>query len=155
MRIALNLHKRDNYAFFCPQTRVHLTVDNPVANIDRVSPAIERGLKSKSLIDLDKAEEQIKKSRSVERREALQSSDTDKEAVNEEANAAEALLNNVVEAPVNGAELVEDTTNNVAEGAVNVEDAENVKDAENAEDTNATEEKPAKPTRRKATSKKK
>ena len=149
MRIALNLHKRDNYAFFCPQTRVHLTVDNPVANIDRVSPAIERGLKSKSLIDLDKAEEQIKKSRSVERREALQSSDTDKEAVKEEANAAEALLNNVVEAPVNGAEQVEDTTNNVAE------DAESTENAVNTEDTDATEEKPAKPTRRKATSKKK
>lgn len=143
MRIALNLHKRDNYAFFCPQTRVHLTVDNPVANIDRVSPAIERGLKSKSLIDLDKADEQIKKSRSVERREAIQSSDTDKEAVKEEANAAEALLNNVVEAPANGAEQVEDTTNNVAE------------DAEVAEDANAAEEKPTKPTRRKATSKKK
>jgi hypothetical protein len=150
MRIALNLHKRDNYAFFCPQTRVHLTVDNPVANIDRVSPAIERGLKSKSLIDLDKAEEQIKKSRSVERREALQSSDTDKEAVKEEANAAEALLNNVVEAPMNGAEPVEDTTNNVAEDAEGTENAVNAEDAENA-----TEEKPAKPTRRKATSKKK
>lgn len=143
MRIALNLHKRDNYAFFCPQTRVHLTVDNPVANIDRVSPAIERGLKSKSLIDLDKAEEQIKKSRSVERREAIQSSDTDKEAVKEEAKAAEVLPKDTVEAPVESAEPVEDTTENVAENA------------EVAEDANAAEEKPTKPTRRKATSKKK
>lgn len=143
MRIALNLHKRDNYAFFCPQTRVHLTVDNPVANIDRVSPAIERGLKSKSLIDLDKADKQIEKSRSVERREAIQSSDTDKEVVKEEANAAEVLSKDTVEAPVESAEPVENTTKNVAENA------------EAAEDANAAEEKPAKPTRRKATSKKK
>lgn len=147
MRIALNLHKRDNYAFFCPQTRVHLTVDNPVANIDRVSPAIERGLKSKSLIDLDKAEEQIKKSRSVERREAIQSSDTDKEVVKEEANAAAVLSKDTVEAPIESAESVEDTTKNVAE------DAEGTENTVNTED--ATEEKPAKPTRRKATSKKK
>lgn len=52
-RIGLNTALRDNYAFFCPDTRLYLTLTNPVGTTDRVSPAIKRGVKGKTLIDMD------------------------------------------------------------------------------------------------------
>lgn len=51
--IGLNTNMRDNYAFFCPETRLHLTLTNPVGSADRVSAAIRRGLNANTLIDLD------------------------------------------------------------------------------------------------------
>lgn len=53
MKLALNLSKSNNYAFFDPQSKLHVTVSSPVDTVDRATPAIERGLKSKVLILLD------------------------------------------------------------------------------------------------------
>lgn len=56
MKYLLNLRKNDNYAFFCPQSRMHLTISNPVGFADRVTPAIERALKAKTIIDITEEE---------------------------------------------------------------------------------------------------
>lgn len=52
MLLQLNFNKPDNYAFFCPVSRVHLTRSNPVAQVNEVTPYIEKGLKYKSIIDI-------------------------------------------------------------------------------------------------------
>lgn len=52
MKLQLNFNKPDNYAFFCPVSRVHLTRSNPVAFVNEVTPYIKRGLKSKSIIEV-------------------------------------------------------------------------------------------------------
>lgn len=53
IKLRLNPSKPGNYAFFCPVTRLHLTLTNPVGSTDRVSNYILRGIKSKTLIDVD------------------------------------------------------------------------------------------------------
>ena len=55
IRFALNTKKFNTYAFFCPVSRLHLTLSNPVGVSDRVTPAILRGLKSKTILDIDNA----------------------------------------------------------------------------------------------------
>ena len=55
IRFALNIKKFNTYAFFCPVSRLHLTLSNPVGVSDRVTPAILRGLKSKTILDIDNA----------------------------------------------------------------------------------------------------
>lgn len=52
-RFQLNVRKAGNYAFFCPQSRLHLTVSNPVGSANEVTSAIIRGVKSGSIIDID------------------------------------------------------------------------------------------------------
>lgn len=54
-RFQLNPKKANNYAFFCPVSRLHLTVSNPVGSASEVTPAILRGVRSGSLIDIDNA----------------------------------------------------------------------------------------------------
>ena len=53
IKIALNLRKPGNYAFFCPVSRLHLTRSNPVGFANGVTSAILTGLTSKSLLDVD------------------------------------------------------------------------------------------------------
>ena len=53
VELKLNLRKPGNYAFFCPVTKLHLTLTNPVGTTDRVSAYIIRGVKSKTLIDVN------------------------------------------------------------------------------------------------------
>ena len=53
IKIALNLRKPGNYAFFCPVSRLHLTRSNPVGSADGVTSAILMGLRSKVLLDVD------------------------------------------------------------------------------------------------------
>ena len=53
IRFGLNFKKVQNYAFFCPESRLHLTLSNPVGTTDRITVNILRGLKSKAIIDLD------------------------------------------------------------------------------------------------------
>lgn len=69
-RFKLNLKKPNNYAFFCPQSRLHVTVSSPVGYANEVTSAIIRAVKSATLIDIDgvvntadsqaKAEEPVK-----------------------------------------------------------------------------------------------
>ena len=49
----LNLHKFNNYAFFCPVSRLHLTVSSPVGFSNEVTPAILKALKAKTILDVD------------------------------------------------------------------------------------------------------
>lgn len=49
----LNTRKPNNYAFFCPVSRLHLTVSNPVGFASEVTPAISKALKAKTLLDVD------------------------------------------------------------------------------------------------------
>ena len=53
IQFRLNPGKSGNYAFFCPVTKLHLTIANPGASVDRISNYIFRGIKSKSLIDVN------------------------------------------------------------------------------------------------------
>lgn len=53
IELRLNSKKPGNYAFFCPVTKLHLTLANPVGFADRVSNYILRGLKGKTLIDVN------------------------------------------------------------------------------------------------------
>lgn len=54
-RFQLNLKKPNNYGFFCPVSRLHLTVSNPVGYAGEVTPAILRGIRSGSIIDIEGA----------------------------------------------------------------------------------------------------
>lgn len=51
-KFALNFRKAGNYAFFCPQSRLHLTRSNPIGFADEVTSYIQRGLKSGVIIDV-------------------------------------------------------------------------------------------------------
>jgi hypothetical protein len=53
IKLMLNRKKANNYAFFCPVSRLHLTVSNPVGTADRVTSYILRGIRTKSIIDID------------------------------------------------------------------------------------------------------
>ena len=53
IKLMLNLHKFNNYAFFCPVSRLHLTVSSPVGFSNEVTPAILKALKAKTILDVD------------------------------------------------------------------------------------------------------
>lgn len=53
IKLALNLHKFNNYAFFCPVSKLHVTVSNPVGYVNEVTAAILKALKSQTLLDVD------------------------------------------------------------------------------------------------------
>ena len=53
IKLALNLHKFNNYAFFCPVSRLHVTVSNPIGYVSEVTTAILKALKSQTLLDVD------------------------------------------------------------------------------------------------------
>ena len=52
-KLMLNLHKYNNYAFFCPVSRLHLTVSSPVGFANEVTPAILKGVKANTILDVD------------------------------------------------------------------------------------------------------
>lgn len=54
IKLALNTRKFNNYAFFCPVSRLHLTVSNPVGYTNEVTPVILRALKANTILDVDK-----------------------------------------------------------------------------------------------------
>lgn len=63
MVVKLNPRKINNYAFYCPVSRLHLTrYSNPVGSVNEVTPYIERGLKSGVLIEV-KEEAEVQKRR--------------------------------------------------------------------------------------------
>lgn len=53
IRVFLNVVKGDNYAFFDPESRTHLTLTSPMATIDRLTACIYRDILSGSIIDID------------------------------------------------------------------------------------------------------
>lgn len=53
IKFMLNTHKFNNYAFFCPVSRLHLTVSSPVGFANEVTPAISKALKAKTILDVD------------------------------------------------------------------------------------------------------
>ena len=54
-RLCLDNRLRGNYSFFDPESRVNLSISNPIAFVDRITPMIVRGLKYKTILDLDNA----------------------------------------------------------------------------------------------------
>ena len=70
MVVKLNPRKINNYAFYCPVSRLHLTrYSNPVGSVNEVTPYIERGLKSGVLIEV-KEEAEVQKRRKAAKEEA-------------------------------------------------------------------------------------
>lgn len=61
MKLGLNLSKPGNYAFFCPVSRLHLTLSDPIGFVNEITQPISRGLKTKVLIDLSDSESGQKK----------------------------------------------------------------------------------------------
>lgn len=53
VKLMLNLHKFNNYAFFCPVSKVHLTVSSPVGYTNEVTPAILKAVKAETVLDVD------------------------------------------------------------------------------------------------------
>lgn len=53
LKLMLNLHKPNNYAFFCPVSKVHLTVSSPVGFANEVTPAILKAVKANTVLDVD------------------------------------------------------------------------------------------------------
>lgn len=53
IKLMLNTHKFNNYAFFCPVSRLHLTVSSPVGYANEVTAAILRALKAQTILDVD------------------------------------------------------------------------------------------------------
>ena len=55
IELGLNNKKPGNYGFFCPVSKLHLTLSNPIGsvNADRVTSYILRGIKTKVLIDMN------------------------------------------------------------------------------------------------------
>ena len=77
MQLQLNFNKPGNYAFFCPLSKIHLTRSNPVAFVNEVTPYINRGLKSKAIIEIVETEGQkanIKKEEEPVKKEEVASS---------------------------------------------------------------------------------
>ena len=58
MKLQLNFNKPNNYAFFCPVSRLHLTRTNPIGYANEVTPSIKRALKIGNILDIteDKVE---------------------------------------------------------------------------------------------------
>ena len=53
IKLKLNMRKFNNYAFFCPVSRLHLTVSSPVGFVNEVTPAISKALKAETILDVD------------------------------------------------------------------------------------------------------
>ena len=53
IKLMLNSRKFNNYAFFCPVSRLHLTVSNPVGYVNEVTTTILKALKNKTILDVD------------------------------------------------------------------------------------------------------
>lgn len=96
----LNLKKVNNYAFFCPQSRMHLTISNPVGYADRVTPAIERGLKSHVIIDItDEEEANIQPKKEVKETKQTETVEPKTEVKTETVPTVEVRAEEVVEEP--------------------------------------------------------
>ena len=113
----LNTHKFNNYAFFCPVSRLHLTVSSPVGFTNEVTPAILKALKAKTILDVDgvvdietgtvKAEKQATEEKSAEQAPEQNKVETKAEPVKvEEPKEAETE----VEEPTKEAEVEEKIT---------------------------------------------
>lgn len=53
IKIGLNLAIKHNLVFFCPDALIHLSIQKPVGVISKITPAVLRGLRGKTLIDID------------------------------------------------------------------------------------------------------
>lgn len=92
MKLQLNFNKPGNYAFFCPLSKIHLTRSNPVAFVNEVTPYINRGLKSKAIIEIVETEGQkanIKKEEEPVKKEEVASSTEEATKTVEEVKATE------------------------------------------------------------------
>lgn len=56
MKFCLNSGIPENYAFFDPESTLHVTRDHPVDSTDRVTSGIQRGLSTKRIIEVTENE---------------------------------------------------------------------------------------------------
>ena len=103
MKIQLNFNKPDNYAFFCPVSKVHLTRSHPVENIDEVTPYIKRGLKSKAIIDITETTGQKKDAKP----EPVDESKKEEEPIPNQLESLESTEPETVEEPKEDAPVAE------------------------------------------------
>ena len=78
MELMLNPHKRDNYAFFDPESRLHLTASSPAGSVQQATSAIKRGINTGVLVAVEnddnkpapKAEEKQAEEKQTEEKQA-------------------------------------------------------------------------------------
>lgn len=54
IRLILNTLKRENYAFYDPDSKITLRLDRMSAKVEKLTPAIERAIMAGNIIDVDK-----------------------------------------------------------------------------------------------------
>lgn len=109
IELRLNTQKVGNYAFFCPVTRLHLTLTNPIGFVDGVSPYIIRGIKGGSIIDvnnvvnLEESTTKLKRRKSKDTEVAVEEKPAKKQDKTEEVipKQNESISSEVQEAVVN------------------------------------------------------
>ena len=110
-KLMLNVRKPNNYAFFCPVSKVHLTVSSPVGFANEVTPAILKAVKASTVLDVDGVIDLETGSVAKSKPEATKSPEKAEVSAPKEAVAeptAEQVESKGAEAPVDG-EPAEDT----------------------------------------------
>lgn len=54
IRLMLNLFRKENYAFFDAESKVHMNIANPINSVKEITPAIKRAILAGTVIDIDK-----------------------------------------------------------------------------------------------------
>lgn len=134
IELRLNSKKPGNYAFFCPVTKIHLTIANPVGFTNRVSNYILRGLKSKTLIDVNNVVDlETGNVVGVKKEEQVKVPESEKPAQDQVIQEPEGL-SQAPEAGVNLTESKQEETNpDTAEGST--EENKEVNNNESASET--------------------
>lgn len=149
IELRLNSKKPGNYAFFCPVTKIHLTIANPVGFANRVSNYILRGLKSKTLIDVNgvidletgnvadvNRKEEVKVPESKEPAQVPVTQEPEESSQGQEVGAEEVKTEETQSEEVKEKEKVEETQPNTEETQSETEEKnETVEESTEAEET--------------------
>lgn len=99
MKLQLNFNKPGNYAFFCPACGLHLTRSNPVGIVNGATPYINRGLKSKAIIEIVEETEgqKAETKKPVKKEETTSSTENSFKKVEKEEEKATETVENAAE----------------------------------------------------------
>ena len=53
IRLLLNSSKRENFAFYDPESKITLRLDRPTAKVEKITQSIARGIAAGTIIDID------------------------------------------------------------------------------------------------------
>lgn len=84
MRYALNHKVANNYAFYDPESRLHLTMSLPVATTTRETSGIRKGIASKVIIALDEPEVPVSVKENKQEEVKVNGEENSKETVSKE-----------------------------------------------------------------------